>query len=147
MDPLWSETRWSTFKYFIILIVSTYYISCISWLIKCLIIIEERCKHEDKQMKIWVFILCEIYFIYAMHSEPLHFPLLAVICRHILSLVYNSVLFTSLRLQTLTRFLNSLLLYITKYTTSLRTTTNHLNTLVKHILKCPVVYKNIPIAQ
>ena len=34
MDPLWSETCWSTFKYFIILIVSTYYILCISWLIK-----------------------------------------------------------------------------------------------------------------
>ena len=28
---------WSTFKYFIILIVSTYYILCISWIIKCLI--------------------------------------------------------------------------------------------------------------
>jgi len=26
MDPLWSEIRWSTFKYFIILIGSTYYI-------------------------------------------------------------------------------------------------------------------------
>ena len=40
MDPLWSETCWSTFKYFIILIVSTYFILCISWLIKCLIIID-----------------------------------------------------------------------------------------------------------
>jgi len=37
MDRLWSETCWSTFKYFIILIVSTYYILCISWIIKCLI--------------------------------------------------------------------------------------------------------------
>jgi len=37
MDPLWSETYWSTFKYVIILIVSTYYILCISWIIKCLI--------------------------------------------------------------------------------------------------------------
>ena len=36
MDPLWSETCWSTFKYFIILIVSTSYILCISWIIKCL---------------------------------------------------------------------------------------------------------------
>ena len=36
MDPLWSETCWITFKYFIILIVSTYYILCISWIIKCL---------------------------------------------------------------------------------------------------------------
>ena len=33
MDPLWSETCWSAFKYFIILIVSTYYIWCISWII------------------------------------------------------------------------------------------------------------------
>ena len=47
MDLLWSETCWSTFKYFIILIVSTYYILCISWVIKCLITIEVRCKHED----------------------------------------------------------------------------------------------------
>jgi len=46
MDPLRSETCWSTFKYFIILIVSTYYILCISWIIKCLIIIDVRCKHE-----------------------------------------------------------------------------------------------------
>ena len=38
MDPLWSETCWSTFKYFIILIVSTYYILCISWIIKCLML-------------------------------------------------------------------------------------------------------------
>ena len=34
MDPLWSETCWNTFKYFIILIVSTYCILCISWIIK-----------------------------------------------------------------------------------------------------------------
>jgi len=47
MDPLWSETCWSTFKYFIILIVSTYYILCISWIIQCLTIIDARCKHED----------------------------------------------------------------------------------------------------
>ena len=46
MDPLWSETCWSTFKYFIILIVSTYYILWISWIIKCLFIIDARCKHE-----------------------------------------------------------------------------------------------------
>ena len=37
MDPLCSETCWSTFKYFIIWIVSTYYILCISWITKCLI--------------------------------------------------------------------------------------------------------------
>jgi hypothetical protein len=30
------QSCWSTFKYFIILIVSTYYILCISWIIKCL---------------------------------------------------------------------------------------------------------------
>jgi len=47
MDPLSSKTCWSTFKYFIILIVSTYYILCVSWIIKCLIIIDARCKHED----------------------------------------------------------------------------------------------------
>ena len=34
-----SETCWSTFKYFIILIVSTYYIFYISWKIKCLIVV------------------------------------------------------------------------------------------------------------
>jgi hypothetical protein len=34
-------------KYFIILIVPTCYILCISWLVKCLIIIDARCKHED----------------------------------------------------------------------------------------------------
>jgi len=47
MDPLWSEICWSTSKYFIILIVSTNYILCISWIIECLIIIDARCKHED----------------------------------------------------------------------------------------------------
>jgi hypothetical protein len=47
MDPLRTETCWSTFKYFIILIVSTYYILCIGWIVKCLIIIDARCKHED----------------------------------------------------------------------------------------------------
>jgi len=31
------ETCWSTFKYFIIIIVSTYYTLYISWIIKCLI--------------------------------------------------------------------------------------------------------------
>jgi len=46
MDPLWSETWCSTFKYFIILIVSTNYILCICWIIKCLTVIDERCKHE-----------------------------------------------------------------------------------------------------
>jgi len=47
MDPLWSETCRSTFKYFIILIVSTYYILFISWIIKCLFIIDARCRHGD----------------------------------------------------------------------------------------------------
>jgi len=52
MDPLWSEICWSTFKYFIILIVSTYYILCISWTIMCLISIDARCKHEEPNHKI-----------------------------------------------------------------------------------------------
>jgi len=43
MDPLWSETCWSALKYIIILIVSTYYILCISWIIKCKIL-----KHKVK---------------------------------------------------------------------------------------------------
>jgi len=37
MDPLRSETCWSNFKYFIILIVSIYYILCIGWIIMCII--------------------------------------------------------------------------------------------------------------
>ena len=45
--PLWSETCWSTFKYFITLIVPTNCILCISWIIKWLIFIDVRCKHED----------------------------------------------------------------------------------------------------
>ena len=49
MDPVWSETCWSTFKYFIILIVSTYYILFISWIVKCLIIIDARCTREDSK--------------------------------------------------------------------------------------------------
>jgi hypothetical protein len=36
MDPLWFETCWGIFKYFLILIVSTYDILCISSIIKCL---------------------------------------------------------------------------------------------------------------
>jgi len=47
MDPLWSEICWTTFKYFIIFIVSTNYILCISWIIKCLNIIDARHKHEE----------------------------------------------------------------------------------------------------
>jgi len=45
MDPLRSATCWSTFRYFKILIVSTYYLLCIGWIMKCLIIIDARCKH------------------------------------------------------------------------------------------------------
>ena len=52
MDPLLSETCWSTFKYFVILIVSTYYILCICWIINCLIAIDARCKHEDSSYHI-----------------------------------------------------------------------------------------------
>jgi hypothetical protein len=37
MGPLWSETCWSTFKYFIILIVSAYCILCVGWVVKCLL--------------------------------------------------------------------------------------------------------------
>ena len=40
------------FIYFIILIVYTYYILCISWRVKCLIIIDARRKHEDTQILI-----------------------------------------------------------------------------------------------
>ena len=42
-DPLWYETCRSTFKYFIILIISPYYILCISWIIKCIVIIDVSC--------------------------------------------------------------------------------------------------------
>ena len=47
MVPPLSETCWGTIKYFLILIVSTCYILCISWIITCLIVIDTRCKHED----------------------------------------------------------------------------------------------------
>jgi len=60
MDPVWSEICWSTFKYFIILIVSTYYILCISWIIKCSIIIDARCKHEDWSTALFVDLLYRI---------------------------------------------------------------------------------------
>ena len=50
MDFLWFETCWSTFEYFVILIASTYYLLCISWIIKCLIIIDIRCKNEDSHV-------------------------------------------------------------------------------------------------
>ena len=46
MDPVCSETCWSTFKYFIILILSINYILCISWIIKCLSLM------HDANMKI-----------------------------------------------------------------------------------------------
>ena len=48
MDVVGAMACWSTFKYFIILTVSTHYIFCISWKIECLIIIDERRKHEDR---------------------------------------------------------------------------------------------------
>jgi hypothetical protein len=82
-----------------------------------------------------------------MVLQPLHSSLLAVACRYILLLIYNSVVFIVVRLQTSSRFLNSLLFYVTKYTINLLTTTYHLNTLVKHMSKCPVVYKNVQIVQ
>jgi len=60
MDPLWSETCWSTFKNFIILIVSTYYILCISWTVKCLVIIDARCKHEYSKQQVFLPITINI---------------------------------------------------------------------------------------
>jgi hypothetical protein len=42
MVPLLSETCWSAFKYLVILIVSTYYILCIGWKIKCLITMDNK---------------------------------------------------------------------------------------------------------
>jgi hypothetical protein len=57
MDPVWSETCWSTFKYFIILIVSTNYILCISWIMKCLIRL--------------VKVFCQISFIRFTTIRPL----------------------------------------------------------------------------
>jgi len=44
----------------IILIVTADYILCISWIVKCLIIIDARCKHEDY--------LYSVYFV----NQPLH---------------------------------------------------------------------------
>jgi len=61
-DP---KTCWSTFKYFIILIVSTYYILCISWVIKCLIIIDIRCKHKDN----WQLCSLITYKIYSCSAK------------------------------------------------------------------------------
>ena len=45
----------------IILILSTYYIWCISWIIKCIIIIDARCKHDEVLIKFkffWELIPC-----------------------------------------------------------------------------------------
>ena len=39
--------KYLKFSYFIIFVVSTYYILCISWIIECIIIIDARSKHED----------------------------------------------------------------------------------------------------
>jgi len=64
MDPLWSETCWSTFKYFIILIVSTYYILCISWIIKCLmyqaneLFVFRRVRKTETQLKARYLSVC-----------------------------------------------------------------------------------------
>jgi len=40
---------------FIIVIVSTYYILCVSWIIKYLIIIDARCKHEECQQNFRIY--------------------------------------------------------------------------------------------
>ena len=53
------QSCWSTFKYFIILIVSANYIVCISWKIKCLIVIDARCKYDD--FKLTVFVSSVVY--------------------------------------------------------------------------------------
>ena len=66
MEPLRSETCWTTFKYFIILIVSTYYILCISWITKCLIIIDARCNHEDYFHSVYRFRQCDVYLLISM---------------------------------------------------------------------------------
>jgi len=60
MDPLWSETCWSTFKYFIILIVSINHILCISWIVKILIVTDARCKYEDNSKVISNVIDCAV---------------------------------------------------------------------------------------
>ena len=49
MDRLWSETCWTTFKYFFNFNCIYILCICISWLIKYLIIIDARCKHEDNK--------------------------------------------------------------------------------------------------
>ena len=63
MDPLWSETCWSTFKCFIILIVSTYYVLFIGWIKKCLIIIDAPCKHEDKRTPKFTTVIIAAFFL------------------------------------------------------------------------------------
>jgi len=45
-----------------ILIVSTYYILCISWIIKCLIIIDARYKHDDCMILVIMVYLCLISY-------------------------------------------------------------------------------------
>jgi len=54
--PCWSEICWGTFKYFIILILSTNYILSISWIIKCLIVVDARCKNEDSEDSLYILI-------------------------------------------------------------------------------------------
>ena len=58
MDPLWYETCRRTFKYFIILIVTTNYILCISWITQCLKVADVRCKHEDFQTQSFFIPTC-----------------------------------------------------------------------------------------
>jgi len=59
MDPLWSETCWSTFKYFIIWIVSTYYILCISWIIKC-VHTKDKFYVNNKLLTIFLFVCTKV---------------------------------------------------------------------------------------
>ena len=49
------------------LILSTYYLLCINWLIKCLIIIDARCKYEDSSLYVIAqqsFWYCKILLLF-----------------------------------------------------------------------------------
>jgi len=69
MDPLRSEICWSNFKYFIILIVSTYCILCIGWIIQRLNVIDARRKHEDSNLHIETYTVKKIILVFS-ESRP-----------------------------------------------------------------------------
>jgi hypothetical protein len=80
MDPLWSETCWSTFQYFIIWIVSTCYILCIGWIIKCLIIIDVPCKHKEDCF-VWKFPgFAPLSFLLERHASEYESGTLVIWC-------------------------------------------------------------------